>query len=284
MDFDKSEPGACGCGVFGEKDSDGDGVVDCKDECPHEPGTRAGVCGCGVPEDTRLCLVHRYSFDGAAGSSTTKDSVGTANGTLAHVVLPGDGTLALAGGQTNQYVELPSPIVSSLGDNVTIEAWVRWTGGDSWQRVFDFGDGVTTETGQPGDKGLTYLFLSPMAPPQDMIRTALTMKGHDHETVVDSSAALPSGDSTFTHLAVVVDGTAKTLALYRDGELENSSPLNGKKLSLLHDLNNCIGRSQFAADPGFSGVITEFRIYSAARSGAQILAATNAGPDVLPPQ
>ena len=38
-------PGDCGC------DSDGDGTLDCDDECPNEPRkTEAGVCGCTMPD------------------------------------------------------------------------------------------------------------------------------------------------------------------------------------------------------------------------------------------
>lgn len=49
-DFNKVEPGACGCGAA-DVDSDADGVLDCADECPNDPNKVApGACGCGVDD------------------------------------------------------------------------------------------------------------------------------------------------------------------------------------------------------------------------------------------
>jgi hypothetical protein len=50
-DEDKTEPGLCGCGTP-ETDSDGDGTPDCLDECPENPEkTEPGLCGCEVSEE-----------------------------------------------------------------------------------------------------------------------------------------------------------------------------------------------------------------------------------------
>ena len=49
-DPNKTEPGDCGCGVA-ETDTDGDGTQDCLDNCPDDPNkTEPGACGCGTPE------------------------------------------------------------------------------------------------------------------------------------------------------------------------------------------------------------------------------------------
>ncbi len=46
----KIEPGVCGCGVV-DRDSDQDGVLDCKDGCPSDGNkTAGGICGCGVAD------------------------------------------------------------------------------------------------------------------------------------------------------------------------------------------------------------------------------------------
>lgn len=49
-DFDKFEPGLCGCGAP-DSDTDGDGTLDCNDGCPNDVlKTAPGVCGCGVAD------------------------------------------------------------------------------------------------------------------------------------------------------------------------------------------------------------------------------------------
>lgn len=51
-DPNKTSPGACGCGVYEDnRDYDGDGVIGCKDGCPYDGNKiEPGQCGCGVPE------------------------------------------------------------------------------------------------------------------------------------------------------------------------------------------------------------------------------------------
>ena len=53
-------------------------------------------------------------------------------------------------------------------------------------------------------------------------------------------------------------------------------------MSYVYDVNDWLGRSQFAADEGFTGSFLEFRIYSVALTAAQIQASYDAGPDVVP--
>jgi hypothetical protein len=49
-DPNKTEPGACGCGVA-DTDSDGDGTPNCNDGCVNDPAkTAEGACGCGVAD------------------------------------------------------------------------------------------------------------------------------------------------------------------------------------------------------------------------------------------
>jgi len=49
-DPNKTEPGACGCGVA-DTDTDADGTADCNDTCPDDPNKiEPGVCGCGVAD------------------------------------------------------------------------------------------------------------------------------------------------------------------------------------------------------------------------------------------
>jgi len=47
-------------------------------------------------------------------------------------------------------------------------------------------------------------------------------------------------------------------------------------------MQNWLGRSSFAADPGLTGAIDELRVYDHALGAAEIVAAYEAGPDKLP--
>jgi hypothetical protein len=295
--------GVCGCNVP-DVDTDGDGVDDCVDGCPKDrTRSQPGPCGCGFPDNTPLCLVHRYSFndrssadagsvdagEGGAGGMVA-DSINHADGIALNLALTGTGSLTLAGGTSNQYVVLPSGILSALGDNVTIEAWLTWPGtGGAWQRVFDFG----SSSAGPGlqGTGTAFLFATPLSGTGFLLSSFVTANGGLAEA--DSTGLFPI-DAAMHEMAVVVstpaadagttaDGGGPTLTLYLDGVVKGRVPTSSK-VSAVPDVNNWLGRSQFTADPNLQGTYFEFRIYSAARSDAQITASTAAGPDALPAQ
>jgi concanavalin A-like lectin/glucanase superfamily protein len=165
--------------------------------------------------------------------------------------------------------------------SATVEAWVTWTGaGAPWQRIFDFGSSDQT-AGLQGT-GVTYLFVTPSNSINTDLRAAYTTGGPALERVVNAPTPLP-----FTvpiQVAVVIDGVAQTLALYQGGVLIGTAPTADTTLRSLNDVNNWLGRSQFAPDEEFQGVLDEVRIYSAARSAAQIAADVAAGPNNLAAQ
>jgi Concanavalin A-like lectin/glucanases superfamily len=279
MDPKKTAPLVCGCGKP-DVDSDGDHVLDCNDGCPKDvTKTVPGVCGCGAPATLALpCLRHRYSFGGTGTVVTDTAPGGNANGTVMNAMLSGAGTLVLAGVATDQYVSLPANIISSLGDSATFEAWINWTGmGGPWQRIFDFGSNDGNTPGLQGANGTTYLFVTPSNTINTHIRAAFTVAGPPAEVVVNGPTALPW--PTQVHVAVVIDGTAKTITLYQNGQSLGTSPLVNTTLSGLNDVNNWLGRSQFSPDEEFQGTYTEFRIYSSVRSMTDIGNDFAAGPD-----
>jgi len=277
LDGRKTEPGECGCGLT-DGDTDADGVLDCDEACPFDATrTEAGDCGCGAPDDLALCLRHRYSFDGAG--AVALDGVGDADGAIQNTTLDGSGVLTLAGVDSDQFVDLPDGTISRLGPSATIEVWLEWTGaGGPWQRIFDFGSSEAEAGFQGG--GVTYLFVTPTNTINTHLRVAYTNAGPLVERVVNGPTPLPF--TVPSHVAVVVDGPGATLALYQNGVLIESVDTLDTRLSLLNDVNNWIGRSQFIPDEEFQGTIDEVRVYSAARSAQQIAAEIAAGPDELP--
>jgi hypothetical protein len=277
QDANKTEPGLCGCGAS-DGDLDGDGAIDCQEACPFDAERlEPGACGCGVPDDLPLCLRHRYTFDGEG--TTVVDLVGGADGTLLNTTLTDTGNLTLAGVASEQYVVLPSGIISALGPSATIEAWVSWTGlGGFWQRIFDFG---SSDAG-PGvqGNGATYLFLTPSNATDLALRTGFTNAGLGAETFVTSAAPLPANE--LVHVAVVVDGAAQTISLYQEAELLGVQTTGTINLARLNDIDNFLGHSHWTFDEEYQGTYDEFRIYSAALTTEQLEVLVAAGPDELP--
>jgi hypothetical protein len=217
-------------------------------------------------------LVHRYRFDGIG--TVVEDSVGQADGTAVNVFLAGTGALLLAGGATDQYVDLPNGIASAF-PNATFEVWVTWSGGMPWQRIFDFGTTVSGLEGTQGD-GKIFLMLTPLSAEHPAMRLAFGPADLPLQHVVDGSEALPAG--VMTHLAGVIDDDSDTMVLYRNGAVVGCADFPDH-LSSLEDVNAWLGRSQWARDPAFGGVLHEFRIYRAALTPRQVLTSSRAGPD-----
>lgn len=231
------------------------------------------------PSPLESSLIHRYGFEGEG--TDVLDSKGAAHGELIGTTLHGTGQLPLAGSRSGQYVNLPNGIVSGLGD-ATFEVWLSWDGGEPWQRIFDFGNSSAGEDA-PGNTGRSYLFLATVSSPDPerqlptpALRLAYSQRGVDDESVCSGPGPLPSGVET--HVAVVIDRAAQSMALYQDGALLAECPLR-RPLSAIVDVNNWLGRSNYAADADLSATYDEFRIYGAALTPAEIADSFAAGPD-----
>ena len=227
-----------------------------------------------APGDGTPNLIHRYGFSDAVGSTTVKDSVGSADGTVMGAgVFNGTGQLSLPG--ANAYVALPAGLVSSL-TNLTIEAWVTWNGPASqfWSRIFDFGD----NSGGPGAQGTgqTYLFLTPHGG-NNVVRFAINT-GSGESPDLDGAAILPVGVKT--HVAVTYNVLAGSTRLFVNGQRVAIGAAT-LALSGVDDVNVWLGHSQYA-DPDFNGSYDEFRIFDGALSDSGVAADFAAGPDALP--
>jgi hypothetical protein len=238
-------------------------------------------------------LIHRYSFEGEGTEAA--DSKFQAHGRIVGTSLSGTGSLPLAGAKSLQYVDLPDGIVSKLTD-ATFEAWLTWNGGQAWQRIFDFGSSAFGEDPYaPADApaegpttfgGTSYLFLTPNAGPDTGrpyptgMRVAYSRNGVGNEVVCYASEQ-PFPKGAEHHVAVVVDASAETIALYQDGALVKECRLT-RPLSDIDDVNNWLGRSNYTVDDELDGTYDEFRIYAAALTAKEIEDSFNAGPDAKP--
>ncbi len=218
-------------------------------------------------------LVHRYSFDGAAGTTAITDSVGGANGSLVNgsgtATLTGSGRLTLDGNPSSAFVSLPSGIMATL-TNATFQTWVSNQDPFSdWAELWAFGT-------NNGSQGVEYLALIPNNPVTHKLRLDFHGAGG---ALFDAPAPLDTNEVCVT---VAYNYSAQSASIYVAGRKVASSTMT-KPLYTVPDGNNYIGRSQWygSGDPYFNGTLNEFRIYSGVESDLQIAIDAATGPNTI---
>ena len=152
----------------------------------------------------------------------------------------------------NSYLQLPANM--ARGSGFTFAAWVYWSGGGNWQRIFDFGN----DTSQ-------YLYLTPSSG-GGTLRFAIN--SGSGEQIVERAAALPSG--SWQHVAITLGGNIATL--YLNGAQVASSSAFSILPSAFSPARNFLGKSQFSADPLFNGKLDAVEITDFAMTTNQISA------------
>ena len=216
--------------------------------------------------DSPATLVHRYSFQDLAGSSSFADSVGGSawNGTV-----QGDATLTgsslMLDGAYGCYAWLP-PYITAGYTQMTVEFWADIDGANPpWTRVFAFGD----SDGSQKTSGVDYC---PYAPSgyQNLDFAS------DFDTYANNDTALTNtaGD----HVTVIVDSVNGALCYYNGTNVV--STLHGAVPSLadISDPSNLLGASLVPADPYLIGTIYEFRIYEGVLSPKAVALNDAVGP------
>ncbi len=221
----------------------------------------------------RAGLIHRYNFtDGA------KDSVGSVDGRL---LGPGAG---IAGGELvlknerSAYgdkvscLEFAGPVLPAGGTSVSFAVWFTAKNIGGFARVLNFGDSEGTE-------GRQFIYFTPCTE-EGVARVAITGTDVGAKTYIDFDAL----DDGRPHLVVlVIDGAAKSLRVFVDGkEPRPAQHLGDNTLDKVRPVQNWLGRSSFAADPGLSAVLTEFRVYAQPLTLEDSAALHQAGPDTVP--
>jgi hypothetical protein len=200
-------------------------------------------------------LVAQYSMENNVQDSSGNNLNSTANGNPTYVQGPAGYGMTLSFDGEDDYIELPIGPTISASTDFTVATWVNWSElGTNWQRIFDFGTGMTVN-----------MFLTPST--GGNIRFAITTGGSGGESRLNSSAPLPNG---WHHVAVTIDSTSMTMALYLDGEIVASGSTQLTPSDLGQTTNNWLGRSQYDTDDYFAGSLDDFRIYNIALSEEQI--------------
>ncbi len=156
-------------------------------------------------------------------------------------------------------VTLPDDHVLGSLTDMTIALWIYWSGGDNWQRIFDFGN----DTSQ-------YLFLTPKSG-SNTLRFAI--KDGGSEQILETSRL---SSDTWLHVAIVLDGDEGRL--YVDGSLADTGDVDIDPADFAPQMNY-LGDSQYEADPLYEGLLDELRFYNYALSLDEIeeIAGTSSG-------
>lgn len=155
------------------------------------------------------------------------------------------------------YVELHDGVANCS----SVATWVKWNGGDNWQRIFDFGDGTEK-----------YMFVTPRAGGEGM---RFAIKNGGGEQTVDVPFEMPT--NTWCHVAVTLDGEQGVM--YFNGDAVASDAVTIRPWQMLAR-SNYVGRSQFSADPGFDGHIASFRTFARALSADEVHEIASAYPSL----
>lgn len=218
-------------------------------------------------------LTHRYSFaDGA------KDSVGQINGLLkGRGAMIANGKLHLtndqsASGDQISFLEFSAPLLPKTGTSVSLVVWFTARDVGEFARVINFGDSEGTE-------GKQFIYFSPHIA-DGQARSAITATDVGAKTALDLDSL---ADGKPHCVALVIDGAAKKLRVFVDGaEPKSGEDLGENTLDKVKPVQNWLGKSSFAADPGLTGSIDEFRVYDHALNATEASAIFKAGADALP--
>lgn len=158
--------------------------------------------------------------------------------------------LSLSG--SGQFVSFPPGIANMQ----TFMAWVKWNGGNAWQRIVDFGNDTNR-----------YTILTPSAA-NGKFRFNISLSSIPGEQIADAPSSLPVG--VWTHVAMTTDGNS--VILYTNGVPVATNATDDLVPANLNATNNYFGRSQWPADPYFNGELSSVRIFSSPLSPAAIVA------------
>ncbi|HEY8960737.1 MAG TPA: LamG-like jellyroll fold domain-containing protein, partial [Luteolibacter sp.] len=267
-------------------------------------------------------LVNRWSFNSSAGNATSGTVIpdpisnqpatvwsGTAAANLASfdgtgLLLPGATTGNQAPANLSAYIDLPNGIVSSKTD-FSLEIWATPVSVKNWQRLFDFGrtnlsgnaaaqgagaaagEILSTATVAPGTTSSSDDFMLAInrGTTADTQRFAARLNGGT-ELQSDTGAGLGTSESHF--VVTFQDGVGSygsnggRMTWYRNGTQVTTLDVNFH-LNSIEDVNNWLGRSQFAGDSNANVRYNEVRVYDHAMTPAEISASFNAGADPAAP-
>ena len=210
-------------------------------------------------------LVGLWHFDEGEGTIAVDSSGNGNNGTIYGATrTEGKFGSALHFDGSDDYLQVFHQESLSVTGEITIMAWVKTTGTNSYSRI------ASKKNGHYAQDGYELLYC-----PDILILGGLP----DFDYAVGSGY---SPDGEWHHIAGVIKGTTGTL--YFDGEEVTTDPSVSPLSTTTHDL--FIGRAEWTdTNYWFNGAIDEVKIYNRALSAEEIKADYEAGlEDVTPPE
>jgi autotransporter-associated beta strand protein len=181
--------------------------------------------------------IGQYSFDDHVQDESGHGNHGVTTGSPVFTNGVRGRALVFDGIQTR--VTLPPGIARANG--FSFAAWVYWRGGGNWQRIFDFGNSTTH-----------YMFLTPRSAAGTL---RFGLRNGDSEQRVETTSALPT--NRWVHVAVTLSTTSAQVYLNGVRVASNSTSITPAAFQPRY---NFLGRSQWPADPHFSGFLDEVLI------------------------
>lgn len=243
----------------------------------------------GPVQDLVSGPTHRYSFNQAPTNNAvglTVPDTGSAPG--ASAVIRGTGAnasfdgnqLNLVGGAsaTASYVDLPNGLVSPLSaanggpGQVTFEMWVT-PAAQNWGRLMDFGSNTVGEVTAPGGSfnGQNYILVAGQVN-TDLEHSRVEVYTTSGSSLTVGSRMVPEGirgAPAQAHYVVTWDEASDLITIYVNG-LKAGTYNVAYKMSVLKDINNWLGRSNWSGDANFGGGYREFRIYNRLLNEAEV--------------
>jgi len=199
-------------------------------------------------------LIARYEMENNVQDSSGNALNGTANNDPTYGA--GKSGMALMLDGIDDYVDLPIGTTISTLTDCTISVWVNWAGGGVWQRVYDFGNGA------PDNMWLC---------PDSTTNLRFALKAAAADGREDQANAPELSPNNWEQVTVVVDTVNSTISMYLNGNLvATNTNLNTLPSDMGVTPQNWIGRSQYDADPYFSGMVDDLRIYNRALSASEV--------------
>ncbi|HEU4613332.1 MAG TPA: LamG domain-containing protein [Kofleriaceae bacterium] len=214
-------------------------------------------------------LIANYEFEDGSGTVAT-ETVRGMHGMLSDPSMwttmgRHGGAISMNGATpATQYVSLPNGLLSGV-DDFTISVWVKLTGNPAWARIYDIGNGLP-------DPQNRFMYLTTSGFSQDMpdgIHASSYGGSTSNESVIATHTYLPL--NVWKHIALTGSGGERRL--YIDGfpamHLDSGPAIAPREMEPISPIS-WLGKSRFAADAGFPGVMDEFRIYSRVLTAAEI--------------